>query len=96
MEGEKSSEHANMMKNILATIERKVEEEVTNRQRDNLDSKAHTEAKLMSLVEKLKTDEKGALERERRLMEQVQEGLTTMNDIIKGTKEQASVSLTQQ
>ena len=34
------------------------------------------------------------MERERRLMEQVQDGLNTMNEIIKGTKEQNSVSLT--
>lgn len=33
------------------------------------------------------------MERERRLMEQVQDGLNTMNEIIKGTKEQASVSM---
>lgn len=45
----------------------------------------------MSLVEKLKGDERQNLERERRLMEQVQEGLSTMNEIIKGTKEQNQV-----
>lgn len=35
----------------------------------------------------MKADEKLALEREQRMMSQVQEGLVTMNDIIKGTKE---------
>lgn len=42
---------------------------------------------MLSLVDKLRQDEKQSLERERRLMEQVQEGLGTVNDIIKGTKE---------
>ena len=51
------------------------------------EAKPTIEQKLMSLLEKLKGDERQALERERRLMEQVQDGLTTMNDIIKGTKE---------
>ena len=50
------------------------------------------EQKLVSLVEKLKGDEKQGLERERRLMEQVQDGLNTMNEIIKGTKEQNQVN----
>ena len=47
-------------------------------------------------MDKLKGDEKQGLERERRLMEQVQDGLNTMNEIIKGTKEQNQVSLSHQ
>jgi hypothetical protein len=70
-------------------IDRKVEEEVARRTKDVTDAKNHIEIQLMSLVEKLKGDERQNLERERRLMEQVQEGLTTMNDIVKGTKEQS-------
>ena len=46
--------------------------------------------------EKMKSDEKLALEREQRMMSQVQEGLQTMNDIIKGTKEQSLISLSHQ
>lgn len=46
--------------------------------------------------EQLKTDEKHALEREQRMMGQVQEGLVTMNEIIKGTKEQNLISLSHQ
>ena len=46
--------------------------------------------------EQLKTDEKLALEREQRMMGQVQEGLVTMNEIIKGTKEQNLISLSHQ
>jgi hypothetical protein len=40
------------------------------------------------MMEKIKLDEKQGLDRERRLMEQVQDGLNTMNEIIKGTREQ--------
>ena len=36
------------------------------------------------------------LDRERRLMAQFQDGLTTMNEIIRGTKEQNLISLTHQ
>ena len=41
----------------------------------------------MGQIDKMKGDERQNLERERRLMEQVQDGLNTMNEIIKGTKE---------
>ena len=85
-----------MMRSMLNTIERKIEEEIGMRQKDLTDLKQNIEQKLVSLVEKMKSDEKQQLERERRLMEQVQDGLTTMNDIIKGTKEQSLVSLTHQ
>ena len=39
------------------------------------------------MLDKMKGDERQSLERERRLMEQVQDGLNTMNEIIKGTKD---------
>jgi hypothetical protein len=51
------------------------------------DTRKYFENKLISLLEKLKNDEKMGLEREKRLMHQFQEGLATMNDIIRGTKE---------
>ena len=78
---------------MLTQIERKVEEEIGNRQRDLGETKDALEQKLISLLDKMKGDERQNLERERRLMEQVQDGLNTMNEIIKGTKEQNSVSL---
>jgi len=46
--------------------------------------------------EQIKSDEKLALEREKRMINQVQEGLVTMNEIIKGTKEQNLISLSHQ
>ena len=49
--------------------------------------RASFEQKLVSMMEKVKLDEKQGLERERRLMEQVQDGLNTMNEIIKGTRD---------
>ncbi len=36
------------------------------------------------------------MEREKRIMQQFQEGLSTMNEIIRGTKEQSLTSLTHQ
>ena len=94
--GEKQDDNSLVMRSLLQNIERKVEEEVHLRQKDLQDTKENMEQKLVSLVEKLKGDEKQGLERERRLMEQVQDGLNTMNEIIKGTKEQNQVNLSHQ
>ena len=57
------------MRNLLTNIERKVDEEIHQRHKDIQDSKDSLEQKLVSLVDKLKGDEKQGLERERRLME---------------------------
>lgn len=60
-----------MVGSMLSAIERKVEEEVGNRQRDLGETKDALEQKLISLLDKMKGDERQNLERERRLMEQV-------------------------
>ena len=85
-----------MVRSVLSNIERKLEEEIGNRQKDLGETKDSLEQKLVNLLEKLKSDERQGLERERRLMEQVQDGLSTMNEIVKGTKEQSKVSLNHQ
>ena len=62
---------SNMVRSLLSTIERKVEEEVNNRQRDLGETKDSIEQKLINMLDKIKNDERQSLERERRLMEQV-------------------------
>ena len=94
--GSVTEENSNMVRSLLSAIERKVEEEVGNRQRDLGETKDALEQKLINLLDKMKNDERQGLERERRLMEQVQDGLNTMNEIVKGTKEQGNVNLTHQ
>ena len=81
---------------MLSTLERKIEDEQQFRVRNEEDLKIYFENKLISVQEKMKNEEKMSLERERRLMQQFQEGLVTMNDIIRGTKEQNLISLTHQ
>ena len=84
------------MRSMLSTLERKIEDEQQFRVRNEEDLKIYFENKLISVQEKMKNEEKMSLERERRLMQQFQEGLVTMNDIIRGTKEQNLISLTHQ
>ena len=56
--GEKQEDNGLILRSLLNNIERKVEEEVQLRQKDQLETKETMEQKLVSLVEKLKGDEK--------------------------------------
>ena len=94
--GSQAEDSKNLVRSVLSNIERKLDEEIGNRQKDLGETKDSLEQKLVNLLEKLKSDERQGLERERRLMEQVQDGLSTMNEIVKGTKEQSKVSLNHQ
>ena len=69
--GNSAEESKNMIASLLGAIERKVEEEVSSRQRDLGETKDAFEQKLIGVLDKMKTDERQSLERERRLMEQV-------------------------
>ena len=84
---DKSDSDAENTKRILATFDKKIEAEAEMRGRNEDDLRKYIEAKFQNLQDQMKSDEKLALEREQRMMSQVQEGLVTMNDIIKGTKE---------
>ena len=90
---DKSESDAENTKRILLTFSKKIEAEGEVRARNEDDLRKYIEAKFLNLQDQMKADEKLALEREQRMMSQVQEGLVTMNDIIKGTKEQNLISL---
>ena len=60
------------------------------------DFKKYVDTKFINLLDQMKSDQKLSLEREKRMNDYVQEGLATMNDIIKGTKEQNVISLSHQ
>lgn len=77
-------------------MERRLEEEQKHRVNSEADTRIAIDAKFQGLNEKIRAEEKMILERERRLMQQFQEGLSTMNEIIRGTKEQNLISLTHQ
>jgi len=89
------TDNANMNR-LLQGIEKKCDHETEQRSRNEDDLRRYLETKFVHLSDQHKTDEKLSLEREKRMMTQVQEGLVTMNDIIKGTKEQNLISLSHQ
>ncbi|CDW87201.1 UNKNOWN [Stylonychia lemnae] len=96
MKLERAESDTQYTKQMLMNLERKIEDEQQFRLKNEDDQKRYFENKFIGLLEKMKNEEKLSLERERRLMQQFQEGLVTMNDIIRGTKEQNLISLTHQ
>ena len=56
--GEKREETTSMVRSIMAQVERKVEEEINNRQRDLGETKDSLEQKLINLLDKMKNDER--------------------------------------
>ena len=96
MKSEKYEKDHSNDRSLLQTFEKKLAVETEFRIKNEEDFRKFVDSKFNSIFEQLKSDEKLSLEREKRMMNQVQEGLVTMNDIIKGTKEQNLISLSHQ
>ena len=58
------------VKQMMSTIERKLEDECLFRMKNEEDTRKYFDSKFISLAEKLKSEEKQSLEREKRLMHQ--------------------------
>lgn len=86
----------NAFRQMISGFEKKLDSETEYRVKNQDDFRKYVDSKFATILETIKSDEKMSLEREKRMMNQVQEGLVTMNDIIKGTKEQNLISLTHQ
>ena len=81
------------LRNVLKTLERWIDDETAFRVKNEDDLRTWFEQKVNGLNERIKNEEKQSLERERKLIFQFQEGLSTINEIVKGTKEQNIISL---
>jgi hypothetical protein len=84
---EKVDADSSGFRHMIAGFEKKLEAETEYRVKGQDDFRKFVDSKFHTVLEQIKSDEKMSLEREKRMMNQVQEGLITMNDIIKGTKE---------
>ena len=96
MKSERAESDHYYVKNIVSQIERRMDEEAKHRMKTEDEMRHMIDNKFLVISEKLRAEEKMGLERERRLMQQFQEGMTTMNEIIRGAKEQNLISLTHQ
>ena len=56
--GSQAEDSKNLVKSILSNVERKIDEEIGNRQRDLGETKESLEQKLINLLEKMKSDER--------------------------------------
>lgn len=82
------------LRTVMNNLQRRVDEESKMRQQGESDFKLWTDDKVTVLQHAIKSDERGLLEREKNLLQQLQEGLTTLYEIVTKVKEHGAVQLT--
>lgn len=93
MKQEKTDNDLGFIKGMIVTLEKKIDDESSFRIRSEDDIRMWFEKKYTMVIERLNFEEKGSLDRERRMMQQLQEGLTTIGEIVRGVKEQTAIGL---
>ncbi len=93
MKAERNENDFSFIKGMIATLDKKIDDETSFRIRSEDDIRKWFETKFHMMVEKFNMEEKGSLDRERRMMQQLQEGLTTISEIVRGVKEQTAIGL---
>ena len=90
---DKVDSELNYMKQMMLTIDRKVDEENGFRIRNEDEMRKWFEKKFSLSMERLNFEERGQLDREKRIMSSLQEGLQALADIVRGVKEQMGLGL---
>eukprot|EP00347_Sterkiella_histriomuscorum_P013165 403365759 len=93
MKQEKSDNDLGFVKGMIATLDKKIDDESSFRIRSEDDIRKWFESKFTMSIERLNFEERGALDRERRMMQQLQEGMTSIAEIVRGVKEQTAIGL---
>lgn len=93
MKQDKTDNDLGFIKGMIITLDKKIDDESSFRIRSEDDVRKWFESKITLMSERLTFEEKGSLDRERRMMQQLQEGLTTIAEIVRGVKEQTSIGL---
>ena len=87
MKQEKTDNDLGFIKGMIATLDKKIDDESSFRIRSEDDIRKWFESKFNMTVERLNFEERGSLDRERRMMQQLQEGMTSIAEIVRGVKE---------
>jgi len=82
------------MASQMGALEKKVDEEMSKRVRLEEDLLKYLDEKVVGMKEKMKQEEKGTLEREKKMLGNIQTGLVTINDILKGTNDETNLKIT--
>ena len=75
------------LRNLIKTLERRMDDESAFRIKNEDDLRQWFDQKVGSLTEQVRNEERMSLEREKRIIAQFQEGLSTINEIVRGSKE---------
>lgn len=95
MKQERVDNDFGFVKGMITTIDKKLDEEITFRMRSEDDIRKWFDQKFTMMNERVNIEERGSLEREKRMMQQLQEGLHTLSEIVRGVKEQAAIGITE-
>ena len=77
----------------MQSLNQKIDEETASRKQAQDEYRQWFEQRIGLVVEKSQNDEAQNLEREKRTMQQLQSGLSSITDIIKAVKEQQQVNI---
>jgi len=87
MKQEKTDNDFGFLKGMISTLDKKIDDETSFRLRSEDDMRKWFEQKVTIMNERYAQEERGGIERERRMMQQLQEGLQTVGEIVRGVKE---------
>ena len=93
MKQEKVDNDFGFVKGMVATLDKKIDEEISFRLRSEDDIRKWFDQKFLMLTERVNLEDRSLLEREKRMMQQLHEGLQTISEIVRGVKEQAAIGL---
>ena len=93
IKSDKVTSEVAFMRATVLNIDRKVDEEAAFRLRNEDETRNWFEQKFALMMERLNFEERGQLDRERRIMQSLQEGLQALADIVRGVKEQLGLGL---
>lgn len=93
IKSDRTESELGFMKATINGFERKIEDEISVRLRGEDEIRKWFEQKFAMMMERLNFEERGQLDRERRIMQSLQEGLQALADIVRGVKEQMGLGL---
>ena len=91
---EKQRNDAEYMKIVYSNLQRRLEEEVTQRVSIEKEYKAWTDGKLNTFQKMMKNEERGMADREANVLKMMQEGLSALHEIVTRVKESGSAQVT--
>ncbi|CAD8081620.1 unnamed protein product [Paramecium primaurelia] len=89
----KINQDQDYIKNLIGSVETRIADEVERRLKNEFDQRNQLENKMQAFKEEIRNDEKQILLGEQKFMKQMHDSVSSLNQIIKNTKEQLEANL---